>query len=131
MEWRGAGKLSFAGGGILPFKLTEEMVYRYHVVYMKHVSTRQVAKMLGLSHVALVRYMADGKIPTPDTIEIGGLRVHTWTDEEIEHVRQLLPRIANGRKTRYKKQSAKTKAQPKSTVPRKKRSSKKPKPASG
>ena len=24
-----------------------------------------------------------------------------WTDAEIEHVRQLLPKIANGRKTRY------------------------------
>jgi len=29
-----------------------------------------------------------------------------WTDDEIENVRQLLPKIANGRKTRYKKQSA-------------------------
>ena len=36
----------------------------------------------------------------------GGLKVHAWTEAEIEHVRQLLPKIANGRKTRYKKQSA-------------------------
>jgi len=27
-------------------------------------------------------------------------------EEEIEHVRKLLPKIANGRKTRHKKQSA-------------------------
>jgi hypothetical protein len=29
-----------------------------------------------------------------------------WTEAEIETARQLLPKIANGRKTRYKKQSA-------------------------
>jgi hypothetical protein len=81
----------------------------------------------------LAHYVAVGKVPTPEVIIAGkGKRVvHAWTDEEIEHVRQLLPKIANGRKTRYKKQSAKTKAQPTPAVPRKKRASKNPKPASG
>ncbi len=32
--------------------------------------------------------------------------MHLWTEAEIEHVRKLLPKIANGRKTRYKQQSA-------------------------
>ena len=32
--------------------------------------------------------------------------MHLWTEAEIENVRKLLPKIANGRKTRYKKQSA-------------------------
>jgi len=32
--------------------------------------------------------------------------LHLWSEEEIEHVRQLLPKIANGRKTRYKKQQS-------------------------
>jgi hypothetical protein len=31
------------------------------------------------------------------------MRVHDWTEAEIERVRKLLPKIANGRKTRYKK----------------------------
>jgi hypothetical protein len=31
------------------------------------------------------------------------MRVHDWTEKEIERVRKLLPKIANGRKTRYKK----------------------------
>ena len=95
---------------------------------MKYVSTRQVAKKLGLSHVALARYIAEGKIPAPETIEIGKFRVHTWTEAEIEHVRQLLPKIANGRKTRYKKKqsaSAKTKAPARVPVPHKSRKSKK------
>jgi RNA recognition motif-containing protein len=40
------------------------------------------------------------------------MTIHFWTEEEIEHVRKLLPKIANGRKTRYKKkQSAGSKQQ--------------------
>jgi predicted DNA-binding transcriptional regulator AlpA len=69
-------------------------------------STRQVAKKLGLSHVALAHYIKTGKIPEPQIMNVGGRNVHVWTEQEIEHVRQLLPKIANGRKTRYKKQTA-------------------------
>jgi len=47
---------------------------------------------------------------------LGGGKFRVWTDEDIERVRKTLPKIANGRKTRYqKKQSAKTK----STKPKK------------
>lgn len=37
---------------------------------------------------------------------VAGMRIHDWTEEEIEHVRKLLPKIANGRKTRYKKKQS-------------------------
>jgi len=47
------------------------------------------------------------------------MTIHFWTQAEIEHVRQLLPRIANGRKTRYSKLRDKQEAQTKSPVPRK------------
>jgi predicted DNA-binding transcriptional regulator AlpA len=86
---------------------------------MSDISTRQAAKKLGLSHAALVRYMAAGKIPAPKAIQFGGFKAHLWTEAEIEHVRQLLPKIANGRKTRYSKLREKQKAQTKSPVPRK------------
>ena len=49
-------------------------------------------------------YIAVGKVPTPKTVMLGGMRIHDWTEEEIEHVRKLLPKIKNGRKTRYQKQ---------------------------
>jgi hypothetical protein len=49
----------------------------------------------------------------------GGMTIHAWTEEEIENVRKLLPKIANGRKTRYAKLREKQKAQPKKAVPRK------------
>ena len=65
-------------------------------------STPQVARQLGLTAVALGRYIALKKIPAPKTIEVGGRRVYVWTERDIERVRELLPKIKNGRKTRYK-----------------------------
>jgi len=44
-----------------------------------------------------------------------GMRVRLWTDEDIENVRKILPKIANGRKTRYQKLRDKQKAQAKKT----------------
>jgi predicted DNA-binding transcriptional regulator AlpA len=86
---------------------------------MADYSTRHAAKKLGLSHAALVRYIAAGKIPTPKAIQFGKFRAHLWTEQEIEHVRQLLPKIANGRKTRYSKLRENQKAQANSPAPRK------------
>jgi predicted DNA-binding transcriptional regulator AlpA len=73
---------------------------------MMRVSTRQAAKSLGISHETLARYIDVGKVPSPETIKLGkGERtVHAWSEAEIEHVRKLLPKIANGRKTRWQKQ---------------------------
>ncbi len=67
------------------------------------LSTTQVARRLGIATKSLSRYIAAGKVPAPQIIQVGGIRVHAWTEEEVEHVRKLLPKIANGRKTRYQK----------------------------
>jgi predicted DNA-binding transcriptional regulator AlpA len=66
-------------------------------------STRQAAKMLGIAVSSLSRYISEGKIPAPKTVEIGDLSVHSWSEGDIERVRKLLPKIANGRRTRHKK----------------------------
>ena len=73
---------------------------------MKTYSTRQAAQKLGLHPTTLADYVAEGKVPRPQVLKVGTASLHAWTEAEIEHVRQLLPRIANGRKTRYKKHSA-------------------------
>jgi predicted DNA-binding transcriptional regulator AlpA len=86
---------------------------------MKQYSTRQVAQKLGVGHSTLAHYVEEGKLPAPGHIFTGQRKVHVWTEAEIEHVRQLLPKIANGRKTRYQKLREKQKAQPKKAVPRK------------
>jgi hypothetical protein len=82
--------------------------------------------MLGLSPSAMSKYVLNGKIPTPQSVTTGGITVYLWTKEEIEHVRKLLPKIANGRKTRYQKLREKQKAQGKAAVPRKSKKKSKP-----
>jgi len=88
---------------------------------MADYSTRQAAAKLGISHSVLSKYIVTGKIPAPRSATAGGMTIHLWTDEDIEKVRRLLPKIKNGRKTRYKKkhsavstqQSAKAKSKTK------------------
>jgi excisionase family DNA binding protein len=101
---------------------------------MKTFSTREAAKRLGVHPTTLSEYIAAGKVPAPTVLTVGTASLHAWTEEEIENVRKLLPKIANGRKTRYKKQSAlsnqqsaKTKAQAGVPAPHKSRKPKKKK----
>ena len=54
------------------------------------------------------RYVRDKKIPAPPVQRVGRVRVRLWSDEDIEMVREILPDIANGRKTRHKKKAKKT-----------------------
>jgi predicted DNA-binding transcriptional regulator AlpA len=82
-------------------------------------STRQAAKKLGLTQASLSRYIAAGKVPAPKSATSGGMTIHFWTESEIEHVRKLLPKIANGRKTRYQKLRKKQQPQPRAAVLRK------------
>jgi predicted DNA-binding transcriptional regulator AlpA len=86
---------------------------------MKVFSNNQAARKLGISPISLSRYVRAKKVPTPNMLQVGDSSLHAWTEEEIEHVRKLLPKIANGRKTRYSKLREKQKAQTKSPVPRK------------
>jgi len=84
---------------------------------MHHYSTREAAQMLGLDWRTIQRYIADGKIPAPPVQKIGGGKFRAWTERDVERVRKLLPKIKNGRKTRYQK----NKPQAKKPVPKKKR----------
>jgi excisionase family DNA binding protein len=71
------------------------------------ITTTQAAKRLGIGVKTLSRYIAAKKVPAPQIIEFGGFRVHSWSEAHIEEVRNLLPKIANGRKTRFQKQAKK------------------------
>jgi len=86
------------------------------------LSTRGAAKRLGIGHETLANYVRSGKIPAPEAVQHGQRTVHTWSDEHIELVRKLLPKIKNGRKTRYQKQKGEIqKPQAKRLVPHKKK----------
>jgi hypothetical protein len=91
---------------------------------MKLYSTTQAAKHLGIDPKSLSRYIAAKKVPAPKMLESGKITHHVWTEEEVENLRQLLPKIANGRKTRYSKLREKQKAQPKKAMPRKSKTKK-------
>ena len=88
---------------------------------MNRYSTRQAAKKLGIAPNTLSQYIAAGKVPLPQGVIAGIRPTHVWTDEEIETVRKILPKIANGRKTRYQKLREKQKAQAGVPVPHKKK----------
>jgi predicted transcriptional regulator len=81
---------------------------------MDTLSTRQVARMLGITHAALSKYIKAGKIPAPKTVTSGRMTLHLWSEKDVNLARQLLPKIANGRKTRYqKKHKSETTRKPK------------------
>jgi DNA-binding transcriptional MerR regulator len=71
---------------------------------MKKYSTREAAEKLGLDWRTIQKYIALDKIPAPPVQKIGGGKFRAWTDKDIERVRKILPKIANGRKTRHQKQ---------------------------
>jgi len=70
---------------------------------VKVYSTRVVAERLGIHFTTLAQYVAVGKVPRPSMVATGRTTTHLWTEEEIEAVRKLLPKIANGRKTRWQR----------------------------
>ena len=78
---------------------------------MELYSTTEAAKRLGIGLTTLARYIEEKKIPAPKFLKAGKITIHAWTEEEIETVRKLLPKIANGRKTRYQKLRAKQKGE--------------------
>jgi hypothetical protein len=79
---------------------------------MNRYSTRQAAKMLGIAHTTLAHYIETGKVPAPEFVIPGIRPTHVWSEEDVERLRKLLPKIANGRKTRHQR---------KKTLPKKKK----------
>jgi excisionase family DNA binding protein len=102
---------------------------------MELYSTTEAARKLGIGLKTLARYIEAKKVPAPKMLRAGKITIHAWTADEIEHVRKLLPKIANGRKTRYQKKhsavsnqhsaKAKSKTQPRAAALRKPKKKKK------
>lgn len=85
---------------------------------MVRYSTRDAAQKLGLDWRTVQRYIAAGKIPAPPLEHVGRGKYRAWSEEDVERVRKLLPKIANGRKTRYQKLREKNKKQAKAPKPK-------------
>lgn len=84
----------------------------------EYFTSGQVAKRLRIPVTTLSTYISVGKLSKPKSIKTGEMTIYLWTEEEIERVRKLLPKIKNGRKTRYQTQKGKSqKPQPRASVP--------------
>ncbi len=94
-----------AGKDIRFFFLTFANLYS-PLVQMSKYSTRQAAKKLGIGITTLKHYIELKKVPAPKPTIIGQKEVRAWSEADIEKVRELLPKIANGRKTRWERQRA-------------------------
>ena len=68
-------------------------------------STREAAKKLGIGFSTLRKYATQGSIPLPPVTRVGGVKVRLWSDQDLHRIRDMLPRIANGRKTRHRKEN--------------------------
>jgi len=55
---------------------------------MKNYSTIQVARMVGIGRMTLLRWLKAGKIPEPRRIHDGGIDARVWTDSSVEKVRK-------------------------------------------
>jgi predicted DNA-binding transcriptional regulator AlpA len=88
---------------------------------MRKISTEQVAEVVGLNSATLSRYIKSGKITAPTETMVGRIRMRLWSESDIRRLKETLPKIANGRKTRYQKLREKQKTQPRAAVPHKTR----------
>lgn len=112
-------------GALTVSRLTFGVVSRIWYVIMTY-SSRQAARKLGIPETTLSTYLSTGKIAPPRWIITGNMKVYLWAESDIGRVRKLLPKIANGRKTRWQRQREKQKAQPRAAaLPKKRRTKKK------
>ena len=83
-------------------------LYGNTITIMRNYSSRDAAKKLGISYTSLNRYIAENKIPLPPLMTLGAVKARLWSERDIDRVRLILPKIANGRRTRYQKQTKQT-----------------------
>jgi excisionase family DNA binding protein len=76
---------------------------------MKEYSTSEVAQKVGVHYITLLRYISEKKVPAPTVRRAGGVQFRIWREADIKKLLKILPKIANGRKTRYQKGRAKKK----------------------
>ncbi len=80
--------------------------YAYTVCVMKKsYSTSQVARMIGVHKLTLIRWLVSGKLAEPKRIGNGGIQARIWTNRDVERVRKY--KDENYRKGRGRKPNPK------------------------
>lgn len=70
---------------------------------MRYYSTRQAAKILGLSMATINRYIAADTIPVPPLSRVGGVTVRLWSEKHLTKAKAILAGFTDGRRTRHRK----------------------------
>jgi transposase len=73
---------------------------------VKTYSTRQAAKLAGIGHITLYRWMAAGKVGASESIRMNGHRLFRWTSADVKRIRKYKSknyRKGRGRKAKPKR----------------------------
>jgi excisionase family DNA binding protein len=68
---------------------------------MAHISTLEVTRKVGIGRATLERWLAEGKIPAPKSVQFGGSTFRDWAPADIK--RLLKFKEKNYRKGRGRK----------------------------
>jgi excisionase family DNA binding protein len=68
---------------------------------MRYLSTKEVARKVGIGRGTLERWLSTGKVRAPRTAQIGKGRFRYWLDVDVERVREY--KRQNYRKGRGRK----------------------------
>lgn len=72
---------------------------------MKPLSTREVARTIGINRVTLERWLTARKVKAPKPLRVGGKLFRLWTSRDIERVRRYKEKFyckGRGRKPKPK-----------------------------
>ena len=69
---------------------------------MASYSTREAAKLLGVSMATINRYIVTGTVPVPPLTRVGGVKVRLWKDRDIAKARAIVDGFTDGRRTRHR-----------------------------
>jgi excisionase family DNA binding protein len=75
-----------------PFTLDINLV-NVHTVYMvaeiqTGYSTGQVAKALGVTKKTVLRWLANGELPEPDTLALGRISYRVWSKNDLDRAKE-------------------------------------------
>ena len=69
---------------------------------MASYSTREAAKLLGVSMATINRYIVAETVPVPPLTRVGGVTVRLWSDKDIAKAKAIVAEFTDGRRTRHR-----------------------------
>jgi len=70
---------------------------------MRTHSTKQLAKLVGVHWITLLRWAAAGQIKPSQVIRLNSAKIYCWTDADVEKVRRFKGTLKPGPKPKKRK----------------------------